>query len=76
MTAEGFADAVERYRIRTIINVRTNSPIPTSDRCFWNNRTIKESELCQELGVRYIYLAPTADAHGVSCPATAAAGHR
>jgi hypothetical protein len=59
MTAAGFADAVERYHLRTIINVQDEFPDPDLDLSFWSRRTIKESELCQKLGVRYIHLMPT-----------------
>jgi hypothetical protein len=59
MTADGFADAVNRYHIRTIINVQDEFPDPDLDASFWSRRTIKESALCRELGVHYIHLAPT-----------------
>lgn len=59
MTAEGFADAVERYHIRTILNVQDEFPDPDIDLSFWERGTIKESELCRELGVRYVHLMPT-----------------
>ena len=59
MTAEGFADAVKRYHIRTILNVQDEFPDPDLDLGFWSRRTIKESELCRELGVRYVHLMPT-----------------
>lgn len=59
MTAEGFADAVQRYGLRTIINVQDEFPDPDIDRSFWDRRTVKESELCRRLGVRYVHLMPT-----------------
>jgi tyrosine-protein phosphatase SIW14 len=59
MTAEGFADAVARYHIRTIINVQDEFPDPDIDLSFWSRRTIKETELCRQLGVRYVHLMPT-----------------
>jgi tyrosine-protein phosphatase SIW14 len=59
MTAEGFADAVERYGIRTIINVQDEVPDPDIELSFWNRQIIKESALCRELGVRYVHLMPT-----------------
>jgi hypothetical protein len=58
MTAEGFADAVQRYHIRTVLNVQDEFPDPDLDVSFWNRRIVKESELCRELGVRYVHLAP------------------
>lgn len=59
MTADGFTDAVERYHIRTIINVQDEFPDPDIAVNFWSRRTIKESDLCRTLGVRYVHLMPT-----------------
>lgn len=59
MTAEGFTDAAQRYGLRTIINVQDEYPDPNIDLSFWNKKTIKESELCRQLGVRYVHLMPT-----------------
>jgi protein tyrosine/serine phosphatase len=58
MTAEGFADAVARYHLRTIINVQDEFPDPDIDAGFWDRSTIKESDLCRRLGVRYVHLKP------------------
>ncbi len=59
MTADGFADAVKRYHIHTIVNVQDEFPDPDIAVSFWSRRTIKESELCRMLGVRYVHLMPT-----------------
>jgi tyrosine-protein phosphatase SIW14 len=59
MTAEGFTDAVQRYGLRTIINVQDEYPDPDIARSFWSKQTIKESELCRQLGVRYVHVMPT-----------------
>jgi tyrosine-protein phosphatase SIW14 len=59
MTVDGFADAVERLHLRTIINVQDEFPDPDIHLSFWSKRTIKESELCRQLGVRYVHLMPT-----------------
>jgi tyrosine-protein phosphatase SIW14 len=58
MTAEGFADAVQRYHLRTILNVQDEVPDPTLELGFCSRDTIKESDLCHELGVRYVHLMP------------------
>ncbi len=58
MTADGFADAVARYKIRTIVNLQDDFPDPNVCRGFWNWSTIKESELCRQLGVRYVLIKP------------------
>ena len=54
----GFADAVRRYHIRTIVNVQDEFPDPDLDRSFWGTGTLKERALCESLGVRYVHLAP------------------
>jgi hypothetical protein len=58
MTAEGFADAVRRYAIRTVINVQDEFPDPDLDVGFWGRQTVKESALCRDLDVQYVHLAP------------------
>jgi len=64
LTVEGFADAVARHHIRTVINVQDDVPDPDVYRGFWSLRTVKESELCRRLGVRYVNLAPDLVPHG------------
>lgn len=58
MTEEGFADAVARYHIRTILNVQDEYPDPDVIHDYFNRRTVKETVLCRRLGVRYIHLPP------------------
>jgi tyrosine-protein phosphatase SIW14 len=58
MTAEGFTEAVARHHIRTIINLQDEYPDPEIRTSFFNGHTIPESELCNQLGVRYEYLPP------------------
>jgi hypothetical protein len=58
MTAEGFADAVARFHIRTIINVQDDVPDPNIDRDYWSGRTVKESDLCARLGVHFVQISP------------------
>jgi protein tyrosine/serine phosphatase len=58
MTVAGFRDAVERYHIRTIINAQDEYPDPDLACDFLDGRTIKESELCQQLGINYVFLPP------------------
>jgi protein-tyrosine phosphatase len=58
MTADGFIDTLQRLKIRTVINVQDDFPDPDLDESFWSSRTIKESELCQQLGVHYEFIAP------------------
>ncbi|HVS40567.1 MAG TPA: dual specificity protein phosphatase family protein [Gemmataceae bacterium] len=58
MTADGFADAVARFKIRTVLNLQDDFPDPDICRSFWDWSTIKESELCRQLGVRYVLIKP------------------
>jgi protein tyrosine phosphatase (PTP) superfamily phosphohydrolase (DUF442 family) len=63
MTAEGFRDAVARYGFRTIINCQNEDgqnefSDPNLTISFWDRRTVRESEVCKELGVRYVHVDP------------------
>jgi hypothetical protein len=58
MTAAGFREAVEQLGIRTIINLQDEYPDPDLPLDYLSFGTVKESRLCRELGVRYVYLSP------------------
>jgi protein tyrosine/serine phosphatase len=58
LTAEGFREAVERYGIRTVINLQNEDPDPDVRQNYFVCRPTKESQLCGELGVRYVHLEP------------------
>src|SRR5947199_8648176 len=58
MTVAGFADTLTRLKIRTVINVQNEFPDPDLRRGFLDWRTTKESDLCREMGVRYVLLEP------------------
>src|SRR6266851_5826214 len=58
MTASGFEEAVDRYQIRTIINLQDEFTDPDIALGYFTRQTIKESELCRQLGVRYVFLGP------------------
>jgi hypothetical protein len=66
MTADGFTEAVALYHIRTIVNLQDEYPDPDVSKCYFSAACIKESELCRQLGVRYVYLPPDLLAHGES----------
>jgi hypothetical protein len=72
MSATGFSEAIQRYGIRTVLNVMEDEPDPSLfESYFWGGQ-VSESALCQELGVRYVWLTPDlapADAVGVERPA-------
>jgi tyrosine-protein phosphatase SIW14 len=58
LTAEGFRDAIARTGARTIVNVQNEFPDPDLSLTFWNRKTVRESALCRDLGVRYVFLDP------------------
>jgi tyrosine-protein phosphatase SIW14 len=56
MTVPGFKAAIECYGIRTIINLMDEWPDPDLYRGYFGGGRQKESELCKELNVKYIFL--------------------
>lgn len=58
MTAPGFREMVARFGIRTVINLQDEYPDPDIALGYFTGRTVKETELCRQLGVRYLYLPP------------------
>jgi tyrosine-protein phosphatase SIW14 len=56
MTAVGFRNAVERLGIRTVLNLQEESPDPEMDSSYFSLSTIKESELCKELGINLVFM--------------------
>ena len=58
LTEAGFREAVADLGIRTIINVQDDLPDPNVWHGHLDRRTVKESALCEQMGVRYVWLAP------------------
>jgi protein tyrosine/serine phosphatase len=58
MTADGFADSIRELGIRVVINVQNEFPDPDLRRSFLDSDTVSESEMCRQLGVRYVLLEP------------------
>jgi protein-tyrosine phosphatase len=58
MTAPGFRETVARFHIRTIVNLQDEWPDPDLYTGYFTLQTIPETELCKELGVRYVYIPP------------------
>lgn len=58
MTATGFKDAVARYRIKTVVNLQHEAPDPLLPDHWLGRGKIRESELCRDLGVRYVLITP------------------
>jgi tyrosine-protein phosphatase SIW14 len=61
LTVGGFTEAVERFGIRTIVNVQEDVPDPDLWQSWLDRSTMKESDLCRQLGVRYVWLTPDLD---------------
>lgn len=59
MTEDGFRHALTTLGIKTVINAQDAFPDPDLRRTFFNRSTVKETEVCRELGVRYVHLPPT-----------------
>lgn len=70
LTADGMTDAVKRLGIRTVINVQDEYPDPAMDQGFWIRKQVSEKALCEQLGVRYVWIAPTtrSDRNCEQCP--------
>ncbi len=59
MNADGFRDARDRLGIRTVICLRDDDPDPEVDLGYLpGSGTVKESELCRRLGMRFVFIAP------------------
>ncbi len=58
MTEAGFRDSIKRYQIKTVINLQHEQPDPFLVNHWLGKVTIRESALCQELGVNYILITP------------------
>lgn len=58
MTADGFRETIDRYHIKTVINLQHEQPDPILANHWLGKGTIRESELCQKLGANYILITP------------------
>ncbi|MFO0805295.1 MAG: tyrosine-protein phosphatase [Gemmataceae bacterium] len=58
MNASGFRDAIERYRIRTVVNLQHENPDPHLSDTWLGKPVIHEKELCEQLNVRYVLMTP------------------
>jgi protein tyrosine/serine phosphatase len=58
MTAPGLNATIERYKIKTIINLQNEEPDPLLADHWLGKGKIPESELCEKLGVKYVLLTP------------------
>jgi protein tyrosine/serine phosphatase len=58
MTAAGFRETIDRYRIKTVVNLQHEEPDPLLPENWLGKGKVRESELCGQLGVRYVLLKP------------------
>ena len=58
MTAAGFRDIVNRYKIKLFINLQHEEPDPFLAEHWLGQGKIRESELCRDMGVKYVLLTP------------------
>ena len=58
MTADGFRETIERYHIKTVINLQHEQPDPLLPDRWLGKGKVLESELCRELGAKYVLIKP------------------
>jgi protein tyrosine phosphatase (PTP) superfamily phosphohydrolase (DUF442 family) len=58
LTTAGFEEAIKQYGIRTVVNLQDEWEDPDISEGYFTPRKCKESELCDQLGVRYVYMPP------------------
>ena len=65
MTAAGFRETIERYNIKTVVNLQHEQPDPLLPENWLGKGKVHESELCQQLGVKYVLLTPDLTTSGM-----------
>lgn len=58
MTANGFRDAIDRFGIRTVVNLQHEEPDPLLPNSWLGKGAVRERELCERLGVKYLLITP------------------
>ncbi len=58
MTADGFREVIDRYHIKTVINLQHEEPDPLLADHWLGRGKVREKELCNELGVKYVLITP------------------
>lgn len=56
LTAEGLREAIQKYKIRTVINLQEEATDPELPDSYFGGKLTKESELCRSLGARMEFL--------------------
>lgn len=58
MTAAGFRETIEKYDIKTVVNLQHEQPDPLLPENWLGKGYVHESELCKQLNVKYVLLKP------------------
>jgi protein tyrosine/serine phosphatase len=58
MNAAGFTEAIERYGIRTVVNLQHENPDPPLPANWLGKPVVTEKQLCEQKNVRYVLLTP------------------
>lgn len=58
MTAAGFRETIQKYDIATVVNLQHEEPDPLLADHWLGKGYVRESALCQQLGVKYVLLKP------------------
>jgi tyrosine-protein phosphatase SIW14 len=58
MTAAGLRETVDRYGIKTVLNLQHENPDPHMPESWFGKPAVLESDLCKQLGVRYVLMTP------------------
>lgn len=58
MTASGMRETIERYGIKTVLNLQHEAPDPLMPERWFGTPAVLESDLCKQLNVRYVLLTP------------------
>jgi len=58
LTVDGFRDAVERYGIKSVVNLQDEFPDPRIRNGYLNKSETGEQEMCRQLGLRYFHVMP------------------
>lgn len=56
LTADGFREAIRRHGIRSVVNLQEEARDPLIPERWMAKPSIRESDVCKELGVRYVTL--------------------
>ena len=58
MNAAGFRETIDRFKIKTVLNLQHENPDPHLPEKWLGKPVIHEKELCEQLNVRYVLMTP------------------